>query len=357
MLFLKKILFIINSLGQGGGERVVVNLANEMCKSDEVNIITLYDDLAYELGTPIKVCGLKQKRGRLSKLVGIFKLKNQLNQLVKRLESEKKFDLITVHLPFAHLVTRNTYFSKRSFFVIHTVYSQKMNLNIGKLVLNYMYKNKNVITVSEGVKNEFDQMFKVGYKTIQVIPNPIDINFIQKEAEKRLDFNFKYILGIGRFEEIKRFDLLIEAFSQSRANQFYKLVLLGEGCEKEKLDKLCVELGIRAKVVFPGWQNNPYKWMKNSDLLVVTSKYESLGNVLLEALACHTKVISVDCDYGPREILKDELAPFLISHQTAENIAKVMDQSLIDYPIDRQSYILEYDIAHIVRRYLEVSHG
>ena len=354
MFALKKVLFIINSLGQGGAERVVASLANEMCKNNEVTIITIYEDLAYELDPRIHVYVLKQKSGKVGKLLTLFKLKRQLNKLVGHLESKKTFDVMTVHLPFAHLITRNTYFAKRSFFVVHTVYSKEMNLMIAKGLVKYIYLNKHVITVSEGVKNEFDQIFKAKYRTIQVIPNPIDIRLIQKEAEEELDVDFRYILGIGRFEKIKRFDLLIEAFSQSDASAGYKLVLLGDGTEREKLEALCLKLDIKDKVVFPGWQNNPYKWMKNAALLVVTSAFESLGNTLLESLACQRAVVSVDCDYGPREILKAELVPYLVVNQTAKEIAKVMDEALVSYPDELESYVLAYGIDLITQRYLEV---
>ena len=354
VLVLKKVLFIVNSLGQGGAERVVANLANEMCKNNEVTIITFYDDIAYELDTRIYYYKLNQKKGKLSKLKSLFSLSKQLNHLVLILEKDKKFDLITTHLPYAHLITRNTSFATRSFFIIHTVYSRELNRYFAKLLVKYIYKNKHVVTVSEGVKYEFETLFKVKCKMIKVIPNPIDIELIQNYAEEEFSIDFKYVLGVGRFEKNKRFDLMMKAFNLSNAKENRKLVILGDGTERETLKKLSMDLGIVEKVVFPGWVINPYVWLKNSDLVIITSEFEAFPMNILESLACDAKTISVDCDYGPREILKDELSPYLIKDQTIQNIGEKIDDALNKYPENRQKYALEYNIDNIIKKCFEL---
>jgi len=352
-----KILFITNSLGKGGGERVVANLANEMRKEHEVCIISVYADVFYELDNQISFYSLNQEKNKIKKFLSYFCLKKKLNILVRKLEKEKEYDIITVHLPFAHLVVRNTYFSHRSFFVIHTVYSQKASLNVGRVILKYLYNNRDLIAVSEGVKSEITRTFKVKYRRILMISNPIDIALITRNGKEFIDVDYKYILGVGRLTEIKRFDLLIKAFSNSHAKEKYKLVLIGEGSEEIKLMELSSKLGIEDKIEFKGWQSNPYKWMRGADLMVITSQYESFSMTMLEALACGTIVLSVDCDYGPREILTNELKPFLISDDSVESIANSIDQSLCNSLNDVTKHVLRYDIGQIATKYLEVTHG
>jgi len=342
-------------LGQGGAERVVANLANEMCKECEVIILTIYSDLAYTLDAQITVHSLNQEKGKAGKLKSLFTVKNTLNKIVAKLEKDKPFDLITSHLPFAHLLSKSTYFAHRCYFVVHTVYSREMSLKKAAFLVNLIYKNKRVITVSEGVKDELRDIFRVKYENAYVIPNPVDISLIQEKAKEPLKKDYEFIIGVGRLESNKRFDLLISSYNQSKAREKFKLVLLGEGSQFEKLYNLCTELGLNDNVVFAGWQQNPYKWLKNSALSVVTSEFESLGNTIIESLACGTKAISVDCDYGPREILKDDLAKFLILDQNTKSISKMIDKALNDYPQIKKDHVKRYGINVITNKYLELA--
>lgn len=351
---MKKILFIVNSLGKGGGERVVANLANEMAKNNRVDIISLYDDKFYELDNNISLYNLKLNKSKIKKILSFKESRKKIERKVKELEADKKYDLITIHLPISHILCNKTYFINRSYLVIHTVYSKKINIHLGKNILKHIYDDKNIITVSQGVKDELIELFKIKPRSIRNIYNPIDLDVIKQKSCENINYEKKYILFVGRLNKIKKCDLLIKSFKKTNIQKEYSLVIVGDGEEKEKLINLSSNLKLYNKVEFLGWQDNPYRWMKNSELLVVCSEYESFAMNIIEALACNTKVISVDCNYGPREILNGELSDFLIKSYDEENIAKAIDNAVLSYPQNRNRYVKDYDISYIVNKYLEV---
>lgn len=113
----------------------------------------------------------------------------------------------------------------------------------------------------------------------------------------------KFIVGIGRLSKQKDFETLIKAYSLLENKKIYKLVILGDGEDRKKLDKLVSDLSITKDVYLPGFVSNPYKFLSNSSLFVLSSRYEGLPNVLIEAVYLGITSISTKCKSGPKEIL------------------------------------------------------
>jgi glycosyltransferase involved in cell wall biosynthesis len=122
----------------------------------------------------------------------------------------------------------------------------------------------------------------------------------------------------------KRHDLLLEAWRE--ANPGMRLVLLTR--PDERLHALIARLGLQGQVLLPGFQVNPYPWMRAARLLVLSSDHEGLPNVLIESLACGTPVVSTDCPSGPREILTGPLARFLVPVGDARRLAAAISDAL-----------------------------
>ena len=129
-----------------------------------------------------------------------------------------------------------------------------------------------------------------------------------------------YILHVGRYAAQKRHDLLLAAFAQADLPQ--QLVLLTP--PDAGLAALVAQHGLERRVASANFQANPYPWMAGAELLVLCSDHEGLPNVLIEALACGTRVVSTDCPSGPREILVGELAQGLVPCGDAAALAAAM---------------------------------
>jgi glycosyltransferase involved in cell wall biosynthesis len=111
------------------------------------------------------------------------------------------------------------------------------------------------------------------------------------------------ILAVGRLQPQKDFPLLIEAFGRVRATRPARLLILGEGPDHTALQQQVDAAGLTADVALPGFDANPYAYMKQAAAFVLSSRWEGLPGVLIEALYCGTPLIATDCPSGPKEIL------------------------------------------------------
>ena len=142
---------------------------------------------------------------------------------------------------------------------------------------------------------------------------------VQQAANAFIPEYQDYIVHVGKFKQQKRHDILIKAYAKANVEQ--KLVLVGTGPLMEESKQLVKELNIEDKVIFAGFQKNPYPWIKHAKLMVLSSDFEGLGLVILEAIALGTSVVSTDCPSGPSEVLASvNLSPVREVDILAENI-------------------------------------
>jgi len=166
-----------------------------------------------------------------------------------------------------------------------------------------------IIAVSEGVARDLTLAARLSPDRLEVIYNPIITPELKKRSEACLEHPWfrtgepPVILGVGRLTAQKAFDVLIEAFARVRKFQPARLLILGEGEERSRLEALITQLGLEQDVDLPGFLSNPYPYMAHAALFVLSSRWEGLPTVLVEALSLRTPVIATDCPSGPREIL------------------------------------------------------
>ena len=191
-----------------------------------------------------------------------------------------------------------------------------------------------IVAVSSGVKEDLILLGNLAVEKIRVIYNPSSTggSSLRESArvQKQLwgDGFSNHILSVGRLSTQKDHATLIKAFSMLPIELNAKLVILGEGSLRAELIALVAELGIDARVSFPGFTTEPYPWFRSADLFVLSSRWEGFGNVIVEALECGVPVVSTNCPSGPAEILENGRHGKLVPVQDPVALATAMVQSL-----------------------------
>jgi glycosyltransferase involved in cell wall biosynthesis len=195
-----------------------------------------------------------------------------------------------------------------------------------------------VVAVSHGVAEDLITMTGLPMEKVKVIYNPVITPELFAKAEEPLDHPWfrpgepPVVLGVGRLTKQKDFPTLIRAFALVRKERPARLMILGEGEERPKLETLARELGIEEDFVLPGFVENPYKYMKRASAFVLSSRWEGLPTVLIEALALGVPVISTNCPSGPAEILEHGkwgcLVPVGETHLLARAILEILQNDV-----------------------------
>ena len=357
-----RILFFLNSISDGGAERVCINLADEMIKEGyDIDFILMGNNISnskkYKINDKINIfeLGINEKN-KMKKILNIFFAIPKVNKIIDNREKKGKYCLITSHLPMSNIVTRFSKVKNEAIYVLHTTmnkYEKEQNKLLFRIGLRFVYGNKKIVTVSNGLNEETVKKYKFKNKLVKTIYNPIDKVKIDKLKKEPVDITEKYFVQIGRFDEAKRQDRMIDVFYKGKFYQKYKLLFCGVGKLENKIKEKVEKLGLKDKVIFLGWQSNVYKWMYNSEMLISTSDFEAFPMNLIEAFACGTKVVSSNCEFGPNEILLDEYANYLVKTDDVNDYINKINKALEKYPVINNSILKKCDARNIVKEYLE----
>lgn len=307
---MKKIVFAINDLQGSGAERYVTTLYSALTEmGHECHIICFKKVVELSLDSELRIHHFqvptlysaiprKQRDVLVSRKLDKFVLDNigTPDLLLSNLMSA---DRLFCHsqLPNVHLVIHINFTADHLAGL--TAKEQRDKLER----LGRVYHKKPCICVGQGVKDDFDQVMKPTIPTVRIF-NPVDVEFLKKSATEYSVEQKDYIVHIGKFKPVKRHDLLLNAYKHSGVSN--SVVLLGKGRTEAETDKLANKLGIANKVAFSGFQSNPYPYLKNAKLMVVSSDYEGFSIAILEAIALGIPVVSTDCPSGPREVLPSQ---------------------------------------------------
>lgn len=191
-----------------------------------------------------------------------------------------------------------------------------------------------IVTVSQGVADDLVSHSKLTRQHIQVINNPIVTPDLFQAAQQQVDHPWfvpdgpPVILGVGRLAKQKAFDVLLRAFAQVRQQRPCRLMILGEGPLRGELEALAKSLGISDDFSLPGFVSNPYAYMRQAKIFALSSAFEGFGNVLVEAMAVGTPVVSTDCPSGPRDILDNGRAGTLVPVGDSGALAQAINDTL-----------------------------
>lgn len=218
-----------------------------------------------------------------------------------------------------------------------------------------------IVAVSRDMAVELATGIGVPRDRIDVILNPVITPDLADQAAAPLEHPWfapgqpPVLLGIGRLVPQKDFGTLLRAFALVRQQRPARLMILGEGEERPALEALARDLGLADDVAMPGFVSNPYPYLQGAATFVLSSLYEGLPTVLIEALALGTPVVSTDCPSGPREILEDgqhgRLVPIRDHAALAAAISLTLDETPAPVPAER---LQEYRQADAVDNYLQL---
>jgi glycosyltransferase involved in cell wall biosynthesis len=218
-----------------------------------------------------------------------------------------------------------------------------------------------IICVSEGVVEDTVNITGIPRERMVAIRNPVITPDVYVKGAEPVDHPWlngdtvPVIIGAGRLSVEKGFDTLIRAFKRLRQHKDCRLLIIGEGPQREELERLAAELGIAECVSLPGYCANPFAYMKKSSLFVLSSVWEGSGNVLVEALALGIPSVSTDCPYGPSETLAGGKYGPLVPVGDEQALAAAMLATL-DNPLPAevlQEAVVEFTIEYSTRRYLQ----
>jgi glycosyltransferase involved in cell wall biosynthesis len=323
----------------GGAQRDMVLLCNALAaKGVTVTFLVLHDEgpLRPLLDDGIRVVEIGAQKLRYA----IPALRRAIRDLAPAavISSEASFNLCTIvavrTLPPQHravVIAREA--GSPSIAQYHDPYRQH---RIAYRILRWLYRYADrIITLTEGARNDLIRNFSVPAEILHFMRSNAVVSAAAAQRLARWDGESgrdkDLIVSVGRLSPEKDHRTLLHAVSRLPANRPWRLAIVGEGPERAALEQLARELGIAAQVMFTGLVADPFPWMMQASVAVCSSRYEGLGNATIEALACGTPVVSTDCPYGPREILRvgryGRLTPVGDADAMAAAIAAALDET------------------------------
>lgn len=194
---------------------------------------------------------------------------------------------------------------------------------------------RSIICVSEGVTRDIRSFAIVRRNQIKLVNNPAYLNVNEHVRYLESNKEFYTILSVGTLKDQKDFSTLLHAFSMLKPRGIYRLCLVGDGPERESLERLVDSLGLGECVEFAGEQLDLDSYYQIADVFVLSSRYEGFANVIVEAMSYGIQIVSTDCEHGPREILLDGKCGRLVPVADPSSMAIAIDAA-ITKPISKE---------------------
>lgn len=389
----KHVAFFLGSLSGGGAERIVLDLARALAdKGQKVDLVLsrLRGGLVSEIPSSVRTIELGST-GRVAFMRTLFRLPPEtwrtlvpfiIRRPLKKIRSLPYLEhylrtecpdilMASTNVPNLLAVWAGQLARGKTAIILKqdNGFAQairnttdSLRLELPNLARRWYGNAHAIVAVSEGVAQELSQISSSLGQRVHVIYNPIDLDRISALAEKELDHPWfqlgqpPVLLAAGRLHEQKDYPTLLRAFKMVRTKRTVRLAILGEGRERVRLDKLIRELAIDDAVDLLGFRMNPFVYMAKAAAFVLSSAWEGLANVLIEALACGCRVVSTDCQYGPAEILDKGRYGLLVPVGSPEALAAAIGMAL-DQPPDPEKAKKRarvFDITSISDKYLQL---
>jgi glycosyltransferase involved in cell wall biosynthesis len=322
-------------LDGGGAERVMLNLARGFADLGlKVDLVLVKAEGPYMSQLPDRVRVVKLESSRL--IFSVAALAEYIKQerpktLIAALEDTNLVAILAQKLarvPTQIVVTVHNHLTRDA------QNATQLKRKLAPFLARCLYPwADRIVAVSEGVANNLREL---GFPPAKItyIYNPIVTPELREHSQKTIadrcfdSPHIPIILGVGRLEKQKDFPTLIRAFAIVRKQQLARLSILGEGSQKTELESLVAELSLQGDVTFSGFVANPYVYMKQASVVVLSSAWEGFGNILVEAMFVGTPVVSTNCKSGPTEILQDGEYGKIVDVGDSEAMATAIRETL-----------------------------
>jgi len=354
----------LNDLRAGGAERMMLNLAGGIADAGyavDMVLVEAVGDYLSQVPKTVRIVDLKHHRTVSS-----------IPALARYLRRERPVAMLSalMHVNVSALLAM--YLAGRCCRVVvseRTTISQEagkttaLSIRAAYKLVPWLYPRADgIVTVSQGAAEDLARFCHIPIERVAVVNNPVVSPALLQRAAEPVDHPWfapgqpPVILAVGRLSPEKEFDTLIRAFAELAQRRPARLMILGDGTRRKQLEQLIQQLELGDLVALPGFTSNPYAYMNRADIFVLSSRFEGFGNVLAEAMALGTPVVSTDCPHGPREILNDGEYGALVPVGDPRALANAIIQTL-NRPVDSQRLkerSNEFTINTVSEKYIQL---
>jgi glycosyltransferase involved in cell wall biosynthesis len=358
----RRLALLTANLGGGGAERVLLLLAEAFAaRGFAVDLVAAqgHGELTGQVPASVRLVNL-----------GASRVAAALPGLVRYLRRNRPVSLLSAltHVNCVALAARALAGSKLRVVVgEHTMMSLVSATDAGMRnrlmprLARFAYRFADgIVAPTAGAAADLAQVLSIPKATIRVIHNPVVSPRLTALAAAPLEHPWfragapPVILAAGRLAPEKDFRTLLRAFALLHHRLDTRLVILGEGKERGDLERLAQALDVAAHVALPGFVDNPYQYMRHAAVFVLSSTFEGFGNVLVEAMACGTPVVSTDCPGGPTEILEGGKWGRLVPMRNPEVLSEAIARALAGPGGDARPRAQDFAMDTIAAQYLEL---
>lgn len=361
---MRPIALFVQNLGGGGAERVMAHLANGMAERGvptDLVLLRRFGPYLAQVSPRVRLTVLDSSRN----LSGLPRLIRYLRRerpvvLISALSHSNVLCLLAAALSGTGtpvIVTEHGLFSRTR----QGARTRMAALAFRALPLAYR-RAAGIVAVADGVADDLAAETGIARSRIAVIPNPVVTEGLLGQAAEPVDHPWfrpgepPVILACGRLVALKGYDVLLHAFALVRRRRPARLLILGEGSERAALEALARELGVADDVSMPGFQANPYAFMANAAVFALTSAWEGLPTVVIEAMACGVPVVATDCTSGLADILDRGRLGRVVAVGDGTAVAEALVETLDHRPdtASARTWAMGYTIDRAVDAYFDV---
>lgn len=358
----RRLVIFLPGLQGGGAERAMLGVAEAFAEGHDVDLVvaTSGGELRQQVPPGVRLVDLGSSRtlASLPRLVGHLR-QTRPDAILSALSHA---NLVAIAARSLSRVPARLVISEHSHLSTATMHAISRRDRIIPGLMRILYPRADaVIAVSEGVAQDLTSCLDLPCDKLHVVPNPVDVDGLTRQAQLHPDHPWltetrdgRVALAVGRLTEAKDFGMLVEAVALARTKVDLRLIVLGEGEGRDQLEATARRLGVADVIDLHGFAANPYPFFRTADLFVLSSKWEGLPTVLIEAVALSGRIVATDCPGGSREILEDAGVGTLVPVGDSKSLAAAMVAAL-DKPAAAQPGALNrYSPAEVRRAYAEL---